>query len=134
MHHDRLSESLNPPAAFGSAPAGGRGSLLVLLWVLTAGAAPAQTQENVGDIPDGNRSAQVHLIKIYDEFDHVIKQGDRPVLPFSTRNTCRKCHDYEKIRHGWHFNAADSGVSPGRPGEPWILVDPGAVTQIPLSY
>ena len=136
-HHDTLSESLNPSAVSRQDTAvarGGRGRLLILLCALTGGTTLARPQENVGDIPDGNRSTQVHLIKIYDEFDHVIKQDDRPVLPFSPKNTCRKCHDYEKIRHGWHFNAADSGVSPGRPGEPWILVDPGALTQIPLSY
>jgi hypothetical protein len=107
--------------------------LALLVSALYGGRVIAQTQENVGDVADGNRSVPVHLIKIYDEFDHVIKLDDRPLMPFSPRQTCRKCHDYEKIRHGWHFNAADS-VAPGRRGEPWILVDRQGATQIPLSY
>jgi hypothetical protein len=107
--------------------------IFVFVLVLCGSRLSAQTQENVGDVPDGNRSVPVHLIKLYDEFDHVIKLDDRPLMPFSPKQTCRKCHDYETIRHGWHFNAADS-VPPGRRGEPWILVDRQAATQIPVSY
>ncbi|MBP1654486.1 MAG: hypothetical protein H6Q28_1042, partial [Bacteroidetes bacterium] len=59
--------------------------------------------------------------------------GETPVMPFSTKQTCRKCHEYERIAGGWHFNAADS-VHHGRAGEPWIMVDKLAATQIPLSY
>lgn len=120
-----------------------RGNILVA-WPMAVGIAvlvtsglfsPAygQAPENVGDIPDGNRSVPVHLLKLYDEFDHVIRPGETPVMPFSPNQTCRKCHDYERIRGGWHFNAADS-VLPGRPGEPWILVDRLAAMQIPISY
>jgi len=94
----------------------------------------AEMPDTLGDVPDGNRSVPLHLLKLYDEFDHLISPGDSPLMPYSPKQTCRKCHDYEKIRRGWHFNAADSLVSPGRPGEPWILVDPSAATQIPLSY
>jgi len=107
--------------------------IFALFLMLSGGLVSAQTPENIGDVADGNRSVPVHLIKLYDEFDHVIKLDDRPVMPFSARQTCRKCHDYEKIRHGWHFNAADSGDA-GRRGEPWILVDRQAAIQIPLSY
>ena len=88
--------------------------------------------QNVGDTTDGSRSVPVHLIKLYDEFDHVIKLDDNPLMPFSPKQTCRKCHDYEKIRKGWHFSAADSDAHTGRVGEPWILVDPWAATQIPF--
>ena len=109
------------------------GILLVLLSLCNGPVFP-QTQENVGDIADGNKAIPVHLIRIYDEFDHVIRLDDNPLMPFSPKQTCGKCHDYEKIRHGWHFNEADSGVSPGRSGEPWIYVDRQAATQIPLSY
>jgi hypothetical protein len=109
------------------------GILLVLLSLCTGPVLP-QTQENVGDVADGNKSVPVHLIRLYDEFDHLIRLDDSPVMPFSSKRTCRKCHDYEKIRHGWHFNVADSSVAPGRIGEPWIYVDRQAATQIPLSY
>ncbi|MFH0989997.1 MAG: hypothetical protein V1799_08280 [bacterium] len=94
----------------------------------------AQAQSTIGDVADGNRSIPNHLIKLYDEFDHVIKMDELPAMPFSSKQTCGKCHDYEKIKRGWHFNAADSGIQSGRTGEPWILVDRMAATQIPLSY
>jgi hypothetical protein len=127
----------NPPLATGRGlhhrSAGWTGIILLLLTALS-GAAPARAQQNIGDVPDGSRSVPVHLLKLYDESGHLIRLDDSPLMPFSPKETCRRCHDYEKIRHGWHFNAADSGVSAGRPGEPWILVDPGAATQIPLSY
>jgi nitrate/TMAO reductase-like tetraheme cytochrome c subunit len=107
---------------------------MVPLVLLAVNPVFAQAPETVGDVPDGNRSVPVHLIKLYDENDHVIKLDDSPLMPFSTRNTCGKCHGYEKIRHGWHFNAADSGSVAGRVGEPWILVDRQAAVQAPLSY
>jgi hypothetical protein len=123
LHHKRFHRE-RPLARYAS-------TVGVILCIL---AFPARSQDNIGDIPDGNRSVAIHLLKLYDEFGHLIKPDDNPLMPFSPKQTCRKCHDYEKISHGWHFNAADSGVSPGRPGEPWILVDPGGATQIPLSY
>ena len=107
------------------------GAILAAVSVVSGGY--GQAPQNIGDVPDGNRSVPVHLLKLYDEFDHVIRPGETPVLPFSPNRTCRKCHDYDRIRAGWHFNAADS-VFHGRNGEPWILVDKLAVTQIPLSY
>ena len=54
------------------------------------------------------------------------------------RGTCSECHvykhDYDVIKKGWHFNAIDPNVPPGRPGQPWIYVDAATGTQIPLSY
>src|SRR5512139_303807 len=94
------------------------GALLVTVTMVSG--AYGQAPENIGDIPDGNRSVPVHLIKLYDEFDHVIRPLETPVMPFSPKQTCRKCHDYERIKGGWHFNAADS-VLHGRRGEPWIM-------------
>ena len=105
-----------------------------LLCIAAAVPALAQKPEFIGDAPDGTRSAPVHLIRIYDENGVLITPGDTPAMPYSPRTTCGKCHDYAKIRHGWHFNAADSGAATGRPGEPWILVDRGAGVQVPLSY
>jgi hypothetical protein len=107
------------------------------LMVILCACAPAYAgmqQEGIGDIPDGNRTASVHLLKLYDESGHLITPDDRPLMPFSPKQTCGKCHDYGKVSRGWHFNAADSGAGAGRNGEPWILVDPGAATQVPLSY
>jgi hypothetical protein len=67
-----------------------------------------------------------------------ITQETDPALPFSMRGTCSECHiykhDYDVIQKGWHFNAMDPNVPPGRPGQPWIYADAALGTQIPLSY
>lgn len=94
----------------------------------------AGPQPLLGDVADGSRATPVHLIKLFDEHGTVIKPWDRPLLPFSTRQTCGPCHNYNIVRTGWHFNAADSGVDPGRRGQPWILTDALTTTQIPLSF
>ncbi|MEE9165992.1 MAG: hypothetical protein V3U24_00800 [Candidatus Neomarinimicrobiota bacterium] len=92
-------------------------------------------EELIGDVSDGSRSIPVHLIHLYDENGSVVLPDDEPLMPFSTRETCgADCHDYDKISSGWHFNASDPDVAPGRPGEPWIFVDQKTATQIPVSY
>ena len=91
-------------------------------------------QENkIGDIGDGGRSVPVHLIQLFDEDSSVVRTDDQPMLPFSTKITCGKCHDYQVVRRGWHFTAGDSGVTAGRPGHPWIFADQASATQIPVS-
>ncbi len=114
-----------------------RASKLVLFVLISMSIywAPALAQDaKLGDVSDGNRSIPVHLINLYDEEGSLIRPGDEPVLPFSTKQTCLPCHDYRKISSGWHFNAANPDVPAGRRGEPWILVDQRTATQIPLSY
>ena len=88
----------------------------------------------LGDVSDGSRAVPVHLIPIYDEMGMRLLPDDAPQLPFSTKQTCLPCHTYKIIQHGWHFNAADTTVNPGRPGHPWIYTDQTTGTQIPLSY
>lgn len=97
--------------------------------------ASAQEQK-LGDVRDGNRSVPVHLIDLLDEEGTTIRPDDDPLMPFSIRETCSgdDCHNYQTISSGWHFNAADPDVPPGRRGQPWILVDWQTATQIPLSY
>ncbi|MHC4659742.1 MAG: multiheme c-type cytochrome [Planctomycetota bacterium] len=90
--------------------------------------------DTLGDASDGSRAIPVHLIPLVDEEGEKIAPDDEPLLPFSMRQTCGLCHDFDKIRKGWHFNATEPGVVPGRRGQPWILVDAGTGTQIPLSY
>ncbi len=98
-------------------------------------AAPATAQKpKLGDVPDGTRAVPVHIMKLLDEEGTTISPHDDPLMPFSTEQTCGECHSYQTIASGWHFNAADPEVPPGRPGQPWILVDRKAATQIPLSY
>ncbi|MBN2011820.1 hypothetical protein JW960_21005 [candidate division KSB1 bacterium] len=88
----------------------------------------------IGDISDGSRAKPIHIIELFDADSARIRPTDQPVLPFSTKQTCLPCHNYETIRHGWHFNANDAHVPAGRPGHPWILTDRLSATQLPLSY
>ena len=80
------------------------------------------------------RDAEGQILSLPPAFDEQGKPQEARANPFSTTQTCGKCHEYEAISHGWHFNAALGNVNPGRPGEPWILTDPATHTQIPLSY
>ena len=112
-------------------------SLLLVTVLSTAGI--AATSEKLGDVPDGSRATFVHQIPLLAEpvpgdEPNQIHPDDNPVLPFSTRQTCGACHSYDKISTGWHFNAIDPNVKPGRRGQPWIFAVPTTATQIPLSY
>jgi len=91
-------------------------------------------ESKLGDKSDGNRSITAHLLNLYDEEGSMIRLDDKPIMPFSPKQTCIECHDYDKINSGLHFNYIDSTDAPGRPGEPWILVDAPTATQLPLSY
>lgn len=93
----------------------------------------------LGDESDGSRAVPIHLIPLYPENEEgkkgfKIAGDDEILLPFSTRWTCGACHSYATVSGGWHFNSVDANVAPGRPGQPWILVDAATGTQIPLSY
>ena len=76
----------------------------------------------------------VHYIDLYDATHTKISPSADGSPPYSPKGTCGKCHDYEAMSHGWHFNAAAKLVDPGRPGEPWIWADERTSTQIPMSY
>jgi len=87
----------------------------------------------IGDESDGSRAVPAHWIPLLDEAGVEISPGDDPLLPFSPRQTCaNKCHSYETIQTGWHFNAAANAAA-SRPGHPWIFADAASGTQIPLS-
>jgi len=82
---------------------------------------------------DGSRTIPVHQIPLKDEYDQDIIPTESYPLPYSTRYTCGPCHDYNKIHNGLHFNAATSDQH-GRPGEPWVWIEPKTGTVLPLSY
>jgi len=96
--------------------------------------ATGQTSRKLGDINDGSRTPAVHQIWLRSELDETIYSDEEKPQPFSTKATCEMCHSYELVKKGWHFNAVDANVAPGRPGQPWIYVDRRTGTQIPLSY
>ena len=91
------------------------------------------------DAADGSKFAHsdsdsrfLHHIDLYDADNRKITpESDRP---YSTVKTCGRCHDYETISHGWHFNAFSPESLSGRAGEPWIWTDARTGTQLPLSY
>ncbi len=82
---------------------------------------------------DGSRTTAVHWLQLKDEFDQLIVPSDSYALPYSARYTCAPCHDYNLIQSGLHFNTFSSSQH-GRPGEPWIWVEPKTGTVLPLSY
>jgi hypothetical protein len=104
-------------------------ALFLLSWISLAVGEPKELPEW-----DGSRATPVHRIPVFDEDGQQIIPGVEYALPFSARNTCGKCHDYETVLKGWHFNASRDETDSGRPGEPWVWLDEKTGTQIPLSY
>lgn len=88
-----------------------RATVLLLAAVLL-GAAPAAAQHPAINLldPDGNIIDPVN--------------GENADAPFSTRQTCGMCHDYDVITQGYHFQMGwdvisdDYGIDEGRP---WSL-------------
>jgi hypothetical protein len=99
----------------------------------TASSAPAGSADAKHVAWDGNRALPVHLLPLRDENDEPIIPTETDPLPYSARFTCGPCHDYGTIKGGWHFGAMTAKTS-GRPGEPWLQVDPKTGTILPLSY
>lgn len=104
--------------------------LSILAFLIFTGTAFASTNPSKWA---GSRVSPVHQIPLRDEYNQLIVPTETSPLPFSARYSCAPCHDYNIVKGGWHFNAA-ADVPPGRPGEPWILLDERTGTQIPLSY
>ena len=107
---------------------------LVLPALLCMAADSAEEERLLGDVDDGSLGVAVHNHRLYDEEGEKISPDDFLVLPFSTKQTCGDCHNYQIISKGWHFNVAAPNTPPGRKGQPYIFVDTATATQIPLSY
>jgi len=121
------------PASFGSVRQMSMSILLLAPVLLPLDAYGAANHAIPEGTRDGSRAPAVHRIALYDVDGEKIGVDDEQVLPFSTRSTCGRCHDYETIASGWHFNAAAGSAPVGRPGEPWILTDAATGTQLPVS-
>ena len=105
--------------------------VVVALLSVTAGVM-AQRLKAADRYHSDSNARYLHYIDLYDVDNRKITPDS--TRPFSSRNTCGRCHDYETIAHGWHFNAFSSGSVDGREGEPWVWTDPKTGTQLPLSY
>ncbi|HOK94828.1 MAG TPA: hypothetical protein PK052_00880 [Anaerohalosphaeraceae bacterium] len=101
--------------------------------LLTPAVCADENEKLLGEGNDGNRSRPVHLIELYDHDGNRIRAKDAKPRPFSTKQTCGQCHNYDQIAQGWHFNAHDPQVDSGRPGQPWVLTDVKTRTQIPVT-
>lgn len=99
----------------------------LLLWGIASAA-------DVKHLRTDSRTPYVHRLTLYDENGIAISPQDPHPRPYSPATTCGKCHDYQTVSQGWHFNAAHPTTRPGRVGEPWIYVEPTTRTQIPLSF
>jgi hypothetical protein len=126
----------------------------IIAWVSAAPFCGAQEKGKKKRPHTSSGAPFVHRVPLRDDQDIVIEppkpgaapeKNARPLALASMTTTCGKCHELPTISSGWHFNAANPDVAPGRPGEPWILTDDGVVenlkygqantrTQIPLSY
>ena len=85
------------------------GALLLGVW---CGGAAAGAEES-RFAATHSRSQYVHWIDLYDATDTKIDPSDPNAPPYSPVFTCGRCHDYQAIAHGYHFNAmqklADAG-------------------------
>jgi len=104
-------------------------SLLTTVLALAAGWACANGPSHW----DGGRNTPVHRLALRDGFGDTIAPGAHDALPVSTRQTCGQCHDYDAIASGWHFNMSGTNAVPGRPAQPWFLIDPLSGSQIPMG-
>jgi len=111
-------------------------TFVLVALLLISPVAASDTKKLKGDESDGSRAVPVHLIPLLDEEGNKITPSDEAAFPFSPLKTCGgpDCHNVDVISKGWHFNALDPNIAPGRVGQPWIYVDPRTCTQIPLSY
>ncbi|MEI6645441.1 MAG: cytochrome c3 family protein [bacterium] len=103
--------------------------LLLTALALVAGSTFAAVESHY----DGGRVIPVHRLALNDEFGDLIVPGTQNVLPISTRKTCGQCHDYDTIAGGWHFNMSNPSAIPGRPAQPWFLIDAVSGSQIPMG-
>lgn len=78
---------------------------------------------------DGSQTVPVHRIPLVDADGQKIVDTVPDAMPFSARQTCGACHDYEAIHGGTHF----SGAKPNHPTEPWIAVNEATGTQVPAD-
>ncbi len=98
--------------------------------VLVVNELPAQNRFATSD----SMSGYVHWIHLYDAGNSRIEPGRENLQPYSPEKTCGRCHDFDTISHGWHFNAVREDAIQGRPGQPWIWSDERTGTHLPLSY
>lgn len=99
---------------------------------LAAAAPTARAQSRFAT--SDSQSGYVHWIDLYDASNKRIDPNAENPAPYSPEKTCGRCHEFDTISHGWHFNAVEADADSGRPGQPWIWSDERTGTHLPLSY
>lgn len=107
-------------------------SFLLVAFVLVIGRNDLRGADDSNRARTDGSSRYLHHIHLYDASNKRITADS--TTPYSSIKTCGRCHDYEAISHGWHFNAFLPEAQAGREGEPWIWTDARTGTQLPLSY
>ncbi|MBW2109387.1 MAG: hypothetical protein JRI36_12100 [Deltaproteobacteria bacterium] len=80
--------------------------LVVLLWgAVSAGAPPAAQEEDLYEQAKQDAMGICPPINLLDKDGNMIDPVDaiNAEAPYSPRMTCGKCHDYDKITRGYHF-------------------------------
>lgn len=104
--------------------------LLAVAWTMVASTVvEAQTKHFA---TSDSRSGYVHWIELYDAKNNKITPESQ--RPYSPSTTCGRCHDFDTISHGFHFQAGMENIEAGRPGQPMVWNDPKTGTHLPLSY
>ena len=90
-----------------------RPSFRLIAWsmfaVATASSPAADRYHSDGD------ARFLHHIDLYDTSNRKITPESNK--PYSSVKTCGRCHEYDTIAHGWHFNAFSPDSVAGREGE-----------------
>ena len=107
-----------------------RNTVLAVMFLIASQSGDCSAAESRFYHSDSN-ARYLHHIDLYDANNRKITADS--TTPYSSVKTCGRCHDYEQISHGWHFNAFDPESLGGRSGEPWIWSDPRTGTQLPLN-
>ncbi|MFG0262188.1 MAG: hypothetical protein ACF788_07345 [Novipirellula sp. JB048] len=124
----------NHPSHVGPRFAARACGMLCVVFIVAVGLTngPPLAAQNSKFAHSDSQARYIHHIDLYDiHHRKITPESDQP---YSSLHTCGRCHDYETISHGWHFNAFMTDTADGRGGEPWIWTDPRTGTQLPLSY
>ncbi len=108
------------------------GFTLAAALIVGTGARQSSAQGRYATSDSG--SGYVHMIELLDANNTKIDPTAEFPQPYSPARTCGRCHEFDTIAHGWHFNATDPKAEPGRRGQPWIWSDARSGTHLPLSY
>lgn len=104
------------------------GGLLIVVFFAQASRAGAQEEPLFKE--SGSRAPYHHLIPLYDASGAPI--GPDSTAPYSTQQTCGKCHDVERMAAGFHSNPR-AWPDGARATEPDFYVDERLGLVLPIS-